>query len=133
MNDEVIWFTVIPGNAERGTPQAVSTVVKEKFCFLKVYTNYFKIRCIWVENIQVFVIIFSVLFKMLHNKNIFEKNLKQNITRCLIFFKEIYHFWKETFQQLLETGPFLSHEFFITTFDQWKYLLMTLDDTGFHE
>ena len=32
---KVIWFIAIPGNAERGTPQAVSTGVKEKFCFLK--------------------------------------------------------------------------------------------------
>ena len=73
---KVIWFIVIPGNAERGIPQAVSTVVKKKFCFLKQrYTQIiFKIRCIWVENIQVIIIIFSILFEMLHNKNIFEKN-----------------------------------------------------------
>ena len=70
---KIIWFIVIPGNAERGTPQTVSNGWEILFLQTKVYTDYFKIRCIWVENIQIFVIFF-ILFDMLQNKNIFEKN-----------------------------------------------------------
>ena len=71
---KVIWFIVIPGNAERDTPQTVSNGWEILFLQTKVYTDYFKIRCIWVENIQIFVIIFFILFDVLQNKNIFEKN-----------------------------------------------------------